>query len=98
CRVPSRWAAARSPARRTSTTTGAGHLPLHQLHRRSGELPADRPVWVHCAGGMRAGIAASLLDAAGFEVIAVDDAFGAAAEAGLAVVTPAPSAPATASA
>lgn len=47
----------------------------------------DGTVWVHCAGGMRAAVAASLLDAAGREVVAVDDGFDAATEAGLTVVT-----------
>ncbi|MFD9975207.1 rhodanese-like domain-containing protein, partial [Streptomyces sp. NPDC059017] len=65
---------------------GSVHIPIHQLHRRLGEVP-DGTVWVHCAGGMRAGIAASLLDAAGRRVVAVDDGFDAAAEAGLTVVT-----------
>lgn len=37
--------------------------------------------------GMRAGIAASLLDAAGRDVVAVDDGFDAATAAGLTVVT-----------
>ncbi|GGN33948.1 MBL fold metallo-hydrolase [Streptomyces fuscichromogenes] len=62
------------------------HIPVHQLHKRLGEVPAGT-VWVHCAGGMRAGIAASLLDAAGRDVIAVDDGFDAAEDAGLTVVT-----------
>ncbi|MET8945247.1 MBL fold metallo-hydrolase [Streptomyces sp. NPDC004542] len=62
------------------------HIPLHQLHRRLGEVPPGT-VWVHCAGGMRAGIAASLLDAAGRDVVAVDDGFESAAEAGLTVAT-----------
>ncbi|MCX4807541.1 MBL fold metallo-hydrolase [Streptomyces sp. NBC_01214] len=62
------------------------HIPIHQLHRRQHELPAG-VVWVHCAGGMRAGIAASLLDAAGRDVVAVDDSFDAARSAGLPMVT-----------
>ncbi|MDX2591662.1 MBL fold metallo-hydrolase [Streptomyces sp. WI03-4A] len=61
---------------------GSVHVPLHTLHRRLDEIPGGQ-VWVHCAGGMRAAVAASLLDAAGREVVAVDDAFGAAADAGL---------------
>ncbi|MEU2827593.1 MBL fold metallo-hydrolase [Streptomyces lavendulae] len=61
---------------------GSHHIPLHELHRRIGEVP-DGTVWVHCAGGMRAAIAASLLDAAGRDVVAVDDGFDAAVEAGL---------------
>lgn len=69
---------------------GSVHLPVHQLRDRLGEIPAGT-VWVHCAGGMRAAIAASLLDAAGRDVVAVDDAFTAAGEAGLpmARITPA---------
>ncbi|MFJ7779446.1 rhodanese-like domain-containing protein [Streptomyces yangpuensis] len=65
---------------------GSVHIPIHQLHRRQGELPAG-VVWVHCAGGMRAGIAASLLDAAGRDVVAVDDPFDAARGAGLPIAT-----------
>ncbi|MFF1264001.1 MULTISPECIES: rhodanese-like domain-containing protein [unclassified Streptomyces] len=63
---------------------GSVHIPVHALHQRIDELPAGQ-VWVHCAGGMRAGIAASLLDAAGRDVVAVDDGFDRAAEAGLTV-------------
>ncbi|GAA2351173.1 hypothetical protein GCM10010246_44180 [Streptomyces cuspidosporus] len=66
---------------------GSVHMPLHQLHARVGEVP-DGTVWVHCAGGMRAAIAASLLDATGRKVIAIDDGFEAAAEAGLSVIRP----------
>ncbi|MEU4263156.1 MBL fold metallo-hydrolase [Streptomyces sp. NPDC025273] len=65
---------------------GSVHIPVHQMHRRIDEVP-DGTVWVHCAGGMRAGIAASLLDAAGRDVVAVDDGFDAATEAGLAIAT-----------
>ncbi|MFB7264384.1 rhodanese-like domain-containing protein [Streptomyces nojiriensis] len=61
---------------------GSVHIPVHDLHRRLTEVPPGT-VWVHCAGGMRAAIAASLLDAAGRDVVAVDDSFDAAAEAGL---------------
>ncbi|MFF7096481.1 rhodanese-like domain-containing protein [Streptomyces rubradiris] len=60
------------------------HIPLHALRHRLDEIPAGR-VWVHCAGGMRAAIAASLLDAAGREVVAVDDSFDSAETAGLTV-------------
>ncbi|WP_328886413.1 MBL fold metallo-hydrolase [Streptomyces sp. NBC_00316] len=65
---------------------GSVHIPVHQLHQRLGEVPAGT-VWVHCAGGMRAAIAASLLDAADRDVVAVDDAFDSATAAGLPVVT-----------
>ncbi|WP_344933618.1 rhodanese-like domain-containing protein, partial [Actinoplanes nipponensis] len=38
----------------------ATHIPLHDLARRLDEVP-DGEVWVHCAAGYRASIAASLL-------------------------------------
>ncbi|MFF4187686.1 rhodanese-like domain-containing protein [Streptomyces sp. NPDC001691] len=66
---------------------GSVHIPIHELPGRIGEMP-DGVVWVHCAGGMRAAIAASLLDAAGRGVVAVDDGFDAAHEAGLALIRP----------
>ncbi|WP_327370674.1 MBL fold metallo-hydrolase [Streptomyces sp. NBC_01217] len=65
---------------------GSVHIPIHELHGRIGEVPHGT-VWVHCAGGMRAAIAASLLDAAGRDVVAVDDGFDAAAEAGLSLTS-----------
>ncbi len=61
---------------------GAQHIPLHALPSRLDEVPAG-PVWVHCAGGFRASIAASVLDAAGKDVVAIDDEFEAAGSAGL---------------
>ncbi|MGA5425918.1 MBL fold metallo-hydrolase [Streptomyces koyangensis] len=63
---------------------GSLHIPLHTLAGRLGELP-EGPVWVHCAGGMRAAVAASLLDAAGHEVVAVDDSLDHAEAAGITV-------------
>ncbi|MFC9926474.1 rhodanese-like domain-containing protein [Streptomyces sp. NPDC127190] len=66
---------------------GSVHIPVHALRRRLGDVPEGQ-VWVHCAGGMRAAVAASLLDAAGRDVVAVDDSFDAAERAGLTVRTP----------
>ncbi|MFJ9122417.1 rhodanese-like domain-containing protein, partial [Streptomyces sp. NPDC102394] len=40
---------------------GSLHIPLAELARRTEEIPADRPLVVHCAGGHRSSIAASLL-------------------------------------
>ncbi|MBD0746882.1 rhodanese-like domain-containing protein [Streptomyces sp. CBMA152] len=74
----------RDSERATGHIVDSLHLPVHQLRDRLGEIPPGT-VWVHCAGGMRAAIAASLADAAGREVVAVDDEFAAAREAGLAV-------------
>jgi hydroxyacylglutathione hydrolase len=52
---------------------GALHIPLDELEQRVEEVPDGRPVWVHCATGFRASIAASLLDRAGREVVAIHD-------------------------
>ncbi|MFJ8196469.1 rhodanese-like domain-containing protein [Streptomyces sp. NPDC096152] len=40
---------------------GSLHIPLAELARRIDEIPAGRPLVVHCAGGHRSSIAASLL-------------------------------------
>ena len=53
---------------------GAVHIPLHELLQRVDEVPSGE-VWVHCAGGYRASIAASVLAARGIPVVAVDDSF-----------------------
>ncbi|QDY77719.1 MBL fold metallo-hydrolase [Streptomyces qinzhouensis] len=63
---------------------GSAPVPLHELRSRLAEIPPGT-VWVHCAGGLRAAIGASLLAAAGRRVVAVDDAFAAAGAAGLPV-------------
>ncbi len=63
---------------------GARHIPLHELPGRIAEVPAGE-LWVHCQGGYRACVAASLLQAAGRTVTAIDDEFRHATAAGLAV-------------
>jgi len=45
-------------------------------------------VWVHCAAGYRASIAASLLDAAGRSLVAIDDDVDNAEKVGLHLVRP----------
>ncbi|MGV9938482.1 MBL fold metallo-hydrolase [Streptomyces sp. NPDC003401] len=77
----------RGAERAAGYVEGSVHIPVHTLHRRLAEVP-DGEVWVHCAGGARAAIAASLLHAAGRDVVAVDDSFDAAAAAGLTIRTP----------
>ncbi|MEV6792210.1 MBL fold metallo-hydrolase [Streptomyces sp. NPDC051320] len=74
----------RDSERADAYVRGSVHIPIHELRERTGEVPAG-VVWVHCAGGMRAAIAASLLDAEGRDVVAVDDGFDAARSAGLTV-------------
>ena len=43
------------------------HIPLGYLAARQDEIPRDRPIFVHCASGMRSLIGASLLRRAGIE-------------------------------
>jgi hydroxyacylglutathione hydrolase len=50
---------------------GAVNIPLHELLLRTPEIPPGR-VWVHCASGYRSGVAASLLQRAGRDVVHVD--------------------------
>ena len=42
------------------------HIPLSELPGRAGELPTELPLVLHCAGGHRSSIAASLLRRRGF--------------------------------
>ncbi|MEV6109956.1 rhodanese-like domain-containing protein [Streptomyces sp. NPDC051940] len=44
---------------------GSLHIPLPELPARLAEIPRERPVVLHCAGGHRSSIAASLLRYAG---------------------------------
>ncbi|EWT02549.1 beta-lactamase [Intrasporangium oryzae NRRL B-24470] len=53
---------------------GSVNVPIHELLERVGDVPAGE-VWVHCAAGYRASVAASVLAARGIHVVAVDDAF-----------------------
>ncbi|WP_068274262.1 MBL fold metallo-hydrolase [Aldersonia kunmingensis] len=58
----------RNPGERESGVIAqAVPIPLAQLRSRLGELPADRPIVVHCAGGWRSSVAASLLRAHGLD-------------------------------
>ncbi|WP_030670251.1 MBL fold metallo-hydrolase [Streptomyces sp. NRRL B-1347] len=78
----------RAVERREGQVAGSVHIPVHELRDRVREVP-EGLVWVHCAGGTRAAIGASLLDAAGRDVVVVDDSFAAAGEAGLGLRRPA---------
>jgi glyoxylase-like metal-dependent hydrolase (beta-lactamase superfamily II)/rhodanese-related sulfurtransferase len=53
---------------------GARHVPLPDLPGALPTLP-DAETWVHCRSGFRAAVAASLLAAAGRQVVLVDDTF-----------------------
>jgi hydroxyacylglutathione hydrolase len=57
----------RAPAeRQQKRIAGSVGIPLNHLTERLAELPRDRALLVHCAGGYRSSIAASLLQRAGF--------------------------------
>ncbi len=68
---------------------GAVHRFVAQLFDDGTDLPRG-PIFVHCATGYRAGIAASLLERSGHEVVLVDDDFERAVGAGLSVVVEGP--------
>ena len=65
----------------------ATNIPLHELWGRVDEVPAGE-VWVHCAAGYRASVAASMLDALGRTIVAIDDSFDNAEKVGLHLVGP----------
>ncbi|HEY1701584.1 MAG TPA: MBL fold metallo-hydrolase [Trebonia sp.] len=77
-RTPQEW--------RASHMDGSVHIPFWELADRVGEVP-EGTVWVHCASGFRASIAASVLQRAGRQVVHVDDDWSCAAAAGLPVVS-----------
>ncbi|HEU4676336.1 MAG TPA: rhodanese-like domain-containing protein, partial [Motilibacteraceae bacterium] len=64
---------------------GAVNIPIHELPKRLADVP-DGEVWVHCASGYRASVAASFLAAAGRRPVAVDDDFERVGDAGLPLV------------
>lgn len=66
---------------------GAVNIPIHEIPRRVDEVP-EGEVWVHCAGGYRASVAASLLAAAGRDLVSIDDSFENAEKVGLHLVGP----------
>jgi hydroxyacylglutathione hydrolase len=60
----------RSSAERDKTHIPGGlHIPLNRLVEHIGDLPKGRPLLVHCAGGYRSAIAASMLQKQGFEQV-----------------------------
>jgi hydroxyacylglutathione hydrolase len=60
--------------RREKLIEGSLHLPLNHLKERIGELPRSRRIVVHCAGGYRSSIAASIMKQTG--VTDVSDLLG----------------------
>lgn len=51
------------------------NIPLHELMTEMEQLPKDVPIWVHCASGYRASIAASIINRSGRTPVLVDDTF-----------------------
>ncbi|HRO74683.1 MAG TPA: rhodanese-like domain-containing protein, partial [Crocinitomicaceae bacterium] len=53
-------------------------LPLDQLNERFSEFPKDKPFYIHCAGGYRSLIAASILKSRGYhDITDIAGGFGA---------------------
>jgi len=65
---------------------GAVNIPIHDTLKRLADVP-EGEVWVHCQGGYRASVVASILKANGHRVVLVDDSFDNAAETGLPMVS-----------
>jgi hydroxyacylglutathione hydrolase len=78
-RHPSEW--------RAGHLREARHLPLPELAAARSALPDEGRIWVHCAAGFRAAIAASMLAAVGRSPVLIDDLFANAAPAGLEIET-----------
>ena len=77
----------RTEEHRDARIDGAVNIPIHELLDRLGEVPPGE-VWVHCAAGYRASIAASVLAASGRSLVAVDDSFDNASQVGLRLAGP----------
>ncbi|MEQ9410577.1 MAG: MBL fold metallo-hydrolase [Fuerstiella sp.] len=68
---------------------GSLHIALNHLEERLDEIPVDRPVVVHCAGGYRSAIACSLLQKHSIECTDMVGGFGAWVASQLPVAKPA---------
>ncbi|BAH48282.1 MBL fold metallo-hydrolase [Rhodococcus opacus] len=53
---------------------GAINIPLHELADRQSTLP-NREIWVHCASGYRASVAASMIDRPDRTTVLINDEF-----------------------
>jgi hydroxyacylglutathione hydrolase len=60
-----------------SHVTGATNIAHTRLAARNGEVPAGRPLYVHCGSGLRAAIACPYLASQGYDVVHVDGPFAA---------------------
>ena len=73
--------------RRAARIAGSIGIAAHELPQADLDWLRGRNVWVHCAAGFRAVIAAALLEREGIGCVVVDDLFDTAADAGLPVET-----------
>ena len=67
----------RNDERAEGHIVGSIHLSILELNERMHELPRVT-LWVHCASGFRASIAASILARSGFDVVVINDDFSSA--------------------
>ncbi|HLF34973.1 MAG TPA: rhodanese-like domain-containing protein, partial [Cyclobacteriaceae bacterium] len=51
-----------SETRNNMVFSHAIKIPLYELRERAGEIPTDKPIVVHCAGGYRSAAAASIIN------------------------------------
>jgi hydroxyacylglutathione hydrolase len=62
---------------------GAVNIALHELPERVADIPTDSELWIHCASGYRASIAAALLDRDNRHVVLIDDQYSNAEKLGI---------------
>jgi hydroxyacylglutathione hydrolase len=67
--------------------TGANLIPFHCIEAATSLFKVGEEIWVHCARGYRAAIAASLLARYGHRPVLIDDSFEHARELGLVELT-----------
>ncbi len=75
----------RDEEHRAAHIQDAVNVPIHEIPARLADVP-DGEIWVHCETGYRSSIVASFLEAAGRNVVTIDDEFENAAKAGLPLV------------
>ena len=62
---------------------GAVNIALHELPEGIAKIPPDRRLWIHCATGYRASVAAALLDRQDRRVVLIDDEYANAEKLGI---------------
>ncbi|MGA0883856.1 MAG: rhodanese-like domain-containing protein, partial [Candidatus Nanopelagicales bacterium] len=67
----------RKSERDASHIKGTSHIPLHELKKRTEELPKDKEIWVHCAGAYRAAAAVGILEKAGLNAVLINEPYDA---------------------